>query len=138
MSDKDLLPTPDTPAIAPDFVGVRIALSPAHAQRGPIALVGVFQLPKAAADAIDAWPHRALIVVATSSAGAMSIAPFRERVFFPDDLHRVGKMVRGYFSVEVAERDEALPQDHFWFSVSLGLHLSNVVSYGRSDGAGRG
>jgi hypothetical protein len=52
MSNDDLSLTRDTPAIAADFVGVKVALSPASAVRGPLALVGVFQLSPAQADAL--------------------------------------------------------------------------------------
>jgi hypothetical protein len=130
MSDNDLQPTRDTPAITPDFVGVRVALSPARADKGPLALVGVFQLTVDEAAAIDAHPHRGLIVALASADGTIASAPFRERVFFFDDVHRHGRMVGGYFSVELLDPDALLPQQTFWISVSLGLHLSNVVGFG--------
>jgi hypothetical protein len=130
MSDNDLLPARDTPTIGADFVGVRVAISPTRADKGPLTLVGIFQLPAAEADAIDVHPHRALIVVLASSTGTVAAAPFRERVFFIDDIRRTGRMVGGCFRVELVDPDDALPGEPHWISVSLGLHLSNVVGFG--------
>jgi hypothetical protein len=129
MSNNDLSPTRDTPAIAADFVGVKVALSPASAVRGPMALVGVFQLSPAQADAIDQYPHRALVVALASTAGTMVTTPLRQRVFFPDDVQRVASQVRGYFRVDLVDPGEIVPAGPFWVTVSLGEHLSNVVGF---------
>ena len=129
MSNNDLSPTRDTPAIAADFVGVKVALSPASAVRGPLALVGVFQLSAAQADAIDQYPHRALVVALASTAGTMVATPLRQRVFFPDDVQRVASHVRGYFRVDLVDPGEIVPAGPFWVTVSLGEHLSNVVGF---------
>ena len=129
MSNNDLSPTRDTPAIAADFVGVRVALSPASAVRGPVALVGVFQLSAAQADAIDQYPHRALVVALASTAGTMVATPLRQRVFFPDDVQRVASHVRGYFRVDLVDPGEIVPAGPFWVTVSLGEHLSNGVGF---------
>jgi hypothetical protein len=128
MSNNDLSLTRDTPAIAADFVGVRVALSPAAAVRGPLALVGVFQLSPAQADAIDQYP-RALVVALASTAGTMVTTPLRQRVFFPDDVQRVASQVRGYFRVDLVDPGEIVPAGPFWVTVSLGEHLSNVVGF---------
>ena len=127
MSNNDLSPTRDTPTTAADFVGVKVALSPASAVRGPLALVGVFQLSAAQADAIDQYPHRALVVALASTNGTMVTTPFRQRVFFPDDVQRVASLVRGYFRIELVDPGEIVPAGPFWVTVSLGEHLSNVV-----------
>ena len=129
MSNNDLSPTRDTPAIAADFVGVKVALSPASAVRGPVALVGVFQLSAAQADAIDQYPHRALVVALASTAGTMVATPLRQRVFFPDDVKRVASHVRGYFRIELVDPDDVVPEGPFWLTISLGEHLSNVVGF---------
>jgi hypothetical protein len=129
MSNNDLSLTRDTPAIAADFVGVRVALSPAAAVRGPLALVGVFQLSPAQADAIDQYPHRALVVALASTAGTMVTTPLRQCVFFPDDVQRVASQVRGYFRVDLVDPGEIVPAGPFWVTVSLGEHLSNVVGF---------
>ena len=129
MSNDDLSLTRDTPAIAADFVGVKVALSPASAVRGPLALVGVFQLSPAQADAIDQYPHRALVVTLASTAGTMVTTPLRQRVFFPDDVQRVASHVRGYFRVDLVDPGEIVPAGPFWLTVSLGEHLSNIVAF---------
>jgi len=129
MSNNDLSPTRDTPTTAADFVGVKVALSPASAVRGPLALVGVFQLSAAQADAIDQYPHRALVVALASTAGTMVATPLRQRVFFPDDVQRVASLVRGYFRVDLVDPGEIVPAGPFWVTVSLGEHLSNVVGF---------
>ena len=129
MSNNDLSPTRDTPTTAADFVGVKVALSPASAVRGPLALVGVFQLSAAQADAIDQYPHRALVVALASTNGTMVTTPFRQRVFFPDDVQRVASLVRGYFRIELVDPGEIVPAGPFWVTVSLGEHLSNVVGF---------
>ena len=129
MSNNDLSPTRDTPAIAADFVGVKVALSPASAVRGPLMVVGVFQLSPAQADAIDQYPHRALVVALASTAGTMVTTPFRQRVFFPDDVQRVASHVRGYFRIDLVDPGDVVPEGPFWVTVSLGEHLSNVVGF---------
>jgi len=129
MNNNDLSPTRDTPAIAADFVGVKVALSPASAVRGPLMVVGVCQLSPAQADAIDQYPHRALVVALASTAGTMVTTPFRQRVFFPDDVQRVASHVRGYFRIDLVDPGDVVPEGPFWVTVSLGEHLSNVVGF---------
>ena len=129
MSDNDLSPPRDTPAIAADFVGVKVALSPASAVHGPLALVGVFQLLAAQADAIDQHPHRALVVALASAAGTMVATPLRQHVFFPHDVRRASSLVRGYFRIDLVDPGEVVPEGQFWVTVSLGEHLSNVVGF---------
>jgi hypothetical protein len=106
-----------------------VALSPAAAVRGPLALVGVFQLSPAQADAIDQYPHRALVVALASTNGTMVTTPFRQRVFFPDDVQCVASLVRGYFRIDLVDPGEIVPAGPFWLTVSLGEHLSNVVGF---------
>jgi hypothetical protein len=135
MSTDDLSPTRDTPTIAADFVGVKVALSPASAVRGPVALVGVFQFSAAQADAIDQCPHRALVVALASTNGTMVTTPFRQRIFFPDDVQRVASLVRGYFRIDLVNPGDVVPEGPFWLSASMGEHLSNVVAFCGPPGA---
>ena len=129
MSDNDLAPTRETPPVAPDFVGVKVALSPEATKRGPLAVVGVFQLPAEEADAIDEHPHRALVVALASTEGTIVGSPLRERLFFPDDVHRAGSLVRGYFTIGLVDPGEVVPEGPYWVTVSMGVHLSNVVAF---------
>ena len=129
MSDNDLAPTRETPPVAPDFVGVKVALSPEATKRGPLAVVGVFQLPAEEADAIDEHPHRALVVALASREGTIVGGPLRERLFFPDDVHRAGSLVRGYFTIGLVDPGEVVPEGPYWVTVSMGVHLSNVVAF---------
>jgi hypothetical protein len=129
MTTNDLAPTRDTPAVTPDFVGVRVAMSPESARQGPLSLVGVFQLLEEQVDAIDAYPHRALVIAIASRSGTIVASPFRPRVFFPDDVQHIGPLVRGYFTIELVDPGEVVPEGPNWASVSLGEHLSNVVSF---------
>jgi hypothetical protein len=131
---SDLAPTRDTPAVAKDFVGVQVALSPASATVGPLALVGVFQLPAEEIERIDVNPHRALVVALGSRDGTIVMAPFRNRVFFPDDVQAAGGLRRGYFTIELVDPKEPVPEGPYWASVSLGTQLSNVVGFGVASG----
>ena len=129
MTNDDLLQTSETPAIAPGFVGVRVTLSPATAQRGPLDLVGVFQLPTEQAEAIDENPHRALVVVLASAEGTALATPFRRRIFFPEDVRPNGPLLLGFFRVRLVDARHALPEGQHWVTASLGEHISNVVTF---------
>jgi hypothetical protein len=132
LESNDLAPTRDTPSIAIDFVGVQVAISPGSTKRGPLTLLGVFQLPEAQADTIDVHPHRGLVVAFAFREGTVVRSPFRARLFFPDDVQRKGGIARGYFRVQLVEPGKPVPEGPCWITVSLGVHLSNVVGFGNT------
>jgi len=108
---------------------VKVALSPASRVRGPLMVVGVFQLSPAQADAIDQYPHRALVVALASTAGTMVTTPFRQRVFFPDDVPARGIPRPRLFPHRPGGPRRCRAEGPFWVTVSLGEHLSNVVGF---------
>jgi len=69
------------------------------------------------------------VVALASTAGTMVTTPFRQRVFFPDDVQRVASHVRGYFRIDLVDPGDVVPEGPFWVTVSLGEHLSNVVGF---------
>jgi hypothetical protein len=130
MNDNDLAPTPETPVVEVNFMGVRVALSGEAASRGPVTLFGVFQIPQDQATAIDEHPHRGLVIAISSTHGTIAGGPFRGRVFFHDDVQHSGASIRGYFRVGLVDPGEVVPEGPHWATVSLGRHLSNVVAFG--------
>jgi hypothetical protein len=135
---EDLSPGADSPHVPPDFVGVAVVVSAPRAPQGPVDLIGVFQLPEAEADAIDGQPHRALAMVMTSADGSLVGTPYRDRVFFDEDVERAGGQVRGYFRMRLIGGEEAIAAGAHWVSVSLGARLSNTAEIARGGRGGRG
>jgi hypothetical protein len=129
VAAADLAAGPDTPRTSPDFQGVMVAAVAPREPRGPVDLVGVFQLPASEAEAIDAYPHRGLVVVLTSAEGAVVATPFRLRIFFEDDVQLKGSVVKGFFRVPLVPADKSIPPGTHWVSVSLGLRLSNTAAF---------
>jgi hypothetical protein len=138
MPTDDTKPGPGTPKAPAGLDGVIIAVAAPMTPRGPVDLSGVFQLKGDEVVAFDGQPHRGLTMVVTSAEGAILGTPFRERVFFEDDLERARDAVRGYFRLRIVPPDQPIPAGPLWISVSLGEHLSNVVELvGHREGAPR-
>jgi hypothetical protein len=124
----DLAPAVDSPAVDARFRGVVVRTAERVAGDGEWYLRGVFQLHADELAAIDAHPHRALVLVATLGSSWYADSPLRDRIFFPDDLQAVGGLVRGYFSFELFSLFQARVPGHYWVSVSLGEYLSPVLA----------
>ena len=115
------------PEVSADFQGVAIASPERVSVDGEWTLTGLFQLPKDELDAIDEQPHRALVLVAFLGGSWYSDSPLRQKIFFPDDLHTAGNLVRGYFSFELFSLFQDRVPGSYHLSVSLGEHLSNSL-----------
>lgn len=120
-------PGPGTPQAEPDFLGVAIA-SPERVGIGDEwTLSGFFQLPAAELEKIDAQPHRALVLVAALRGSWYTDSPLRGKIFFPDDLHGAGGLMRGYFSFDLFSLFQERVAGAYTLSVSLGEHLSDSL-----------
>ena len=117
----------ESPLPPAELRGVRIAAAPASAAKGPLRLSGSFQLPASAARAIDANPHRALVVVVWSLPFHDVQRPFHEQALFPDDAELRDGLCRGFFNLGLYEDQQSLPRGDYYVSVSLGDFLSNTV-----------
>lgn len=116
------------PDLASDFTGVAITTPPQVPADGEWWLDGVFQLPPAELAAIDEQPHRALVLVAVLGGAWYADSPLRERIFFPDDLHPAGDLVRGWFRFELFSLFADRVPGAYTLSVSLGEHLSESLT----------
>ena len=121
-------PDPNAPEIAADFVGVTIACPERVALDGEWKLTGLFQLPKTELEAIDEQPHRALVLVTTLGGSWYADSPLRQKIFFPDDLHSFGDLVRGYFSFELFSLFDDRVPGVYDLRVALGEHISDTVN----------
>ena len=117
----------DLPEVATDFIGVTIQCPERVSVDGQWTLSGFFQLPMAELEAIDEQPHRALVVVATLGGSWYVDSPLRQKIFFPDDLHAAGDLVRGYFSFELFSLFRDRVPGAYRIMVSLGERLSESL-----------
>ena len=120
-------PISDLSEVAADFTGVAVQCPDRVPADGGFPLTGLFQLPKEELEAIDEQPHRALVVVATLGGNWYVDSPLRQKIFFPDDLHPAGNLVRGYFSFDLFSLFRDRVPGAYRLSVSLGEHLSESL-----------
>ncbi len=122
------LRTAASPAVAGDFLGIRIA-GAAEVPVGAAMLVnGVFRLPHDPARANAAHSHRGIVVTAMQPTGPWWVAtPFRELALFDDDEVIDNGTRSGYFAFDAAAGIERIVAGHYWVVASLAEWLSNAV-----------
>lgn len=118
---------PESPALAPDFLGITLALGPRSSPAEPVLVHGSFRVPWPDADRIEPPRHRALVLVVTSAAGYSVSTPFREQVLFPDDETATHAGPLGHFNLDIGALLGKLPEREAFAFVSLGPLTSNVV-----------
>ena len=119
--------SPGLPDVNTDSPVVAIACRERIAVGEQWMLEGLFQLPASDLAAIDQQPHRALVLVATLGGSWYTDSPLRQKIFFPDDLHQVGKLTRGYFSFELFSLFKDRVPGTYRLRVSLGEYISQSV-----------
>jgi hypothetical protein len=115
------------PKVDEDFLGVVVSSPEQVSVVGEWKINGLFQMAGADLEAIDTQPHRALVVVCSLADGWYADSPLRSKIFFPDDLHAAGNLVRGYFSFELFSLLQDRVPGNYTLSVSLGEHLSESL-----------
>lgn len=118
---------PDLDLPDEEFQGVRFVTPPQVARDGEWWLEGAFQLPPDELAAIDEQPHRALVVVAQRGGAWYADSPLRGKIFFPDDLHPAGSLLRGWFRFELFSLFGDRVPGRYVLSLSLGEHLSDSI-----------
>jgi len=113
------------PDLGEDFLGVAFTTPEQVSAQGEWMLEGVFQLTPGQLAAVDEQPHRALALVAQLGGAWYADTPLRPKIFFPDDVHPAGQLVRGYFRFELFSLFRDRVAGEYTLSMALGEHLSD-------------
>jgi hypothetical protein len=125
MSVTSLARHAQSPA-PPDEPGIVItAVQPAPRA---LHLHGAFRLDMSDIEALGPTPSRSLALLVTHRVDAFIGTPFRDFLVFGDDLLATPGGAVGYFNLDVFELLGGPRAGDHHLSVSLGRHVSNVVS----------
>lgn len=128
---------PGDPLVPTGQLGIAVATSGprgSNAESVQWRLDGTFRVPRALAGPPPAGPEAVLrqIVVVMTYGFTHEIQArhaFRDELVFPEDVHDAGDVIEGSFHLDLLRTfDFIAPVDTYFISISIGPHLSEVVS----------
>jgi len=114
-----------------EFRGIYLALGERENAASPLQVHGVYRVSQADVEGLPLPAIGGLVLALQRDLEPLVIEPFRENILFADDERRTHDIIDGAFRIavsELASRAYARRDGNYLVFVSLGRHISNVLS----------